>query len=117
MPRCCQSYPTMRRHDTNSWRRTSRGADSSRGVPGRAPEAAAALILAERGCAPPRGPRRAVRGGARIMPTYQAGLDRVITDVIAPNATQVDRNGEFPRAGIQALGQAGVLGLLSAAEV
>jgi alkylation response protein AidB-like acyl-CoA dehydrogenase len=44
-------------------------------------------------------------------------LTRVIDDVIAPNADDVDRNGTFPRAAIDALGQAGILGLMSASDV
>ncbi|WP_250563574.1 acyl-CoA dehydrogenase family protein [Sphaerisporangium fuscum] len=41
----------------------------------------------------------------------------VITGVIAPAAAEVDRTGAFPRAGMEALGKAGVLGLTSATEV
>lgn len=44
-------------------------------------------------------------------------LDTVITDVIAPNAAEVDRTGEFPRAGIDALAAAGILGAASSTEV
>lgn len=39
-------------------------------------------------------------------------LDDVIGDVIVPNAAHVDRTGEFPRANIQALYEAGFLGLM-----
>src|SRR5690606_39919818 len=38
-------------------------------------------------------------------------LAAVIADVIAPAAAGTDRSGTFPRAGIEALGKAGVLGL------
>jgi alkylation response protein AidB-like acyl-CoA dehydrogenase len=44
-------------------------------------------------------------------------LRSVIDDVVAPAAVEVDRSGTFPRASIDALGQAGLLGLLSASEV
>ncbi|MEP6895808.1 MAG: acyl-CoA dehydrogenase family protein, partial [Chloroflexota bacterium] len=48
---------------------------------------------------------------------YLEKLEKVITDVIAPSAMEVDEKGIFPRASIDALGQAGLLGLLSAKEV
>ncbi len=38
-------------------------------------------------------------------------IDRIARQVIAPAADQVDRQGAFPRAAIDALGQAGLLGL------
>ncbi|NNM81361.1 MAG: acyl-CoA/acyl-ACP dehydrogenase [Burkholderiales bacterium] len=38
-------------------------------------------------------------------------------DVIAPSAEQTDREGIFPRAAIEALGRAGLLGLTSSSEV
>jgi alkylation response protein AidB-like acyl-CoA dehydrogenase len=44
-------------------------------------------------------------------------LDTVIREVIAPNAVEIDRTGTFPRAAIEALGRAGLLGLVSAPEV
>ncbi|HEU0168148.1 MAG TPA: acyl-CoA dehydrogenase family protein [Chloroflexota bacterium] len=48
---------------------------------------------------------------------YLAAVDRVIQEVVEPAAAQVDASGSFPRAGIQALGQSGLLGLVSATEV
>jgi alkylation response protein AidB-like acyl-CoA dehydrogenase len=50
-------------------------------------------------------------------PSYTDALARVIETVIAPNAASVDRAGEFPRANIDALARAGILGLCSATEV
>ncbi len=44
-------------------------------------------------------------------------LDVVITEVVAPQASAVDRDGAFPRDAVDALGKAGILGLVSAAEV
>ncbi|WP_167769055.1 acyl-CoA dehydrogenase family protein [Nocardia sp. CS682] len=44
-------------------------------------------------------------------------LDSVIDQVIRPQAYQVDSTGNFPREGIRALGDAGLLGLLSSTEV
>ncbi len=48
---------------------------------------------------------------------YLDALRSVIDEVVAPDAVEVDRSGTFPRAGIEALGRAGLLGLLSAREV
>ncbi len=44
-------------------------------------------------------------------------LNQVIAEVIAPSAAEVDRNARFPRANLDALAQAGLLGLISAREV
>lgn len=44
-------------------------------------------------------------------------LDAVIAEVIAPAAAEVDRDGSFPRAGIDALARAGILGAASAPDV
>src|SRR6185295_10917987 len=48
---------------------------------------------------------------------YQAALTRVIDDVVAPNAAEIDRTGAFPRANLDALAEAGILGLCSSGEV
>ncbi|MBV9450022.1 MAG: acyl-CoA/acyl-ACP dehydrogenase [Streptosporangiaceae bacterium] len=48
--------------------------------------------------------------------TYSDNLSKVIDEVIAPAARQVDREGKFPREGLDALGNAGILGLTVAAE-
>ncbi|MBQ0981389.1 acyl-CoA dehydrogenase family protein [Micromonospora sp. M61] len=44
-------------------------------------------------------------------------LGTVIDDVIRPQATTVDRDGVFPRQGVDALAAAGLLGLASSSEV
>ncbi|MBO0894173.1 MAG: acyl-CoA/acyl-ACP dehydrogenase [Acidimicrobiales bacterium] len=44
-------------------------------------------------------------------------LQRVVDDLVTPLAEEVDRSGRFPRASIDALAQAGILGLISATEV
>jgi alkylation response protein AidB-like acyl-CoA dehydrogenase len=44
-------------------------------------------------------------------------VGRVVETVIGPAAIEIDKTGAFPRESIAALGQAGVLGLLSASEV
>jgi len=46
-----------------------------------------------------------------------SAVTSVVDEVVAPGAAQVDRAGEFPRESIAALGEAGLLGLLSATEV
>ena len=50
-------------------------------------------------------------------PSYLATLADVVAEVIAPQATRIDRDGAYPRAGLDALGRAGLLGLVSAADV
>ncbi|MEO7495141.1 MAG: acyl-CoA dehydrogenase family protein, partial [Massilia sp.] len=49
--------------------------------------------------------------------SYHATLSAIINDTIAPAATTTDREARFPRAAIKALGEAGLLGLVSAREV
>jgi isovaleryl-CoA dehydrogenase len=44
-------------------------------------------------------------------------LQRVIDDVVAPGAVEVDATGKFPREAIGALGRAGLLGLTTSADV
>jgi alkylation response protein AidB-like acyl-CoA dehydrogenase len=44
-------------------------------------------------------------------------LPRVIEEVVGPAAERVDLHGEFPRASIEALGEAGLLGLTVAEEM
>jgi len=46
-----------------------------------------------------------------------AALTPVLTDLVAPAAAEVDRSGTYPRAALDALGRAGLLGLISAPEV
>lgn len=49
--------------------------------------------------------------------SYLHDLNVVIAEAVQPAAVEVDRQGQFPRAAIQTLGDAGLLGLVSAAEV
>lgn len=44
-------------------------------------------------------------------------VDRIATDVVAKHADEVDRQARFPQATIDALGEAGLMGLLSSTEV
>ena len=50
-------------------------------------------------------------------PIYMETLDKIVEEVIAPAAIEIDQSGAFPRAALVALGQAGLLGLISAEEV
>jgi isovaleryl-CoA dehydrogenase len=50
-------------------------------------------------------------------PAFREALERVIADVVAPAAQAVDASGTFPSQNIEAIGAAGLLGLLSATEV
>ena len=51
------------------------------------------------------------------MPLDDGALASVVDEVVAPNATSVDQQGTFPRQAVTELGKAGILGLLSSAEV
>jgi alkylation response protein AidB-like acyl-CoA dehydrogenase len=44
-------------------------------------------------------------------------LDRIIRESVAPAAEEIDRTGAFPRDALNALGKAGLLGLVSSSEV
>jgi isovaleryl-CoA dehydrogenase len=48
---------------------------------------------------------------------YESVLSAVIERSVGPQAVEIDRTGAFPREGVQALGEAGLLGLLSARNV
>jgi alkylation response protein AidB-like acyl-CoA dehydrogenase len=48
---------------------------------------------------------------------YLQTLEPIATDVVAPAAVDIDATGEYPRAALQALGKAGLLGLVSASDV
>src|SRR5215472_10341788 len=50
-------------------------------------------------------------------PFYLDDLEQVITTAIAPQATEIDLTGAYPRTALEALGKAGLLGLISAKEV
>ncbi|HEY3702373.1 MAG TPA: acyl-CoA dehydrogenase family protein [Acidimicrobiales bacterium] len=47
---------------------------------------------------------------------YTDALAATIDDVVAPNASDVDRNATFPRRSLDALGGAGILGLVTGAD-
>jgi alkylation response protein AidB-like acyl-CoA dehydrogenase len=48
---------------------------------------------------------------------YMDRLEQVVADVIAPAAAEIDETGAFPKAAMQALGEVGLLGLISAEDV
>jgi alkylation response protein AidB-like acyl-CoA dehydrogenase len=51
------------------------------------------------------------------MSAYRDALDSIVDAVIIPAAPAIDHDGAFPAAGVAALGEAGLLGVLSAPEV
>jgi alkylation response protein AidB-like acyl-CoA dehydrogenase len=54
---------------------------------------------------------------APALPAYMVALTPILNDVVAPAAAEVDRTGSYPRAALDTLGAAGLLGLISAADV
>ncbi len=48
---------------------------------------------------------------------YQAMLSAVVERTVGPQATEIDRTGAYPRDSVQAMGEAGLLGLISAPGV
>ncbi|HEX2024287.1 MAG TPA: acyl-CoA dehydrogenase family protein [Acidimicrobiales bacterium] len=50
-------------------------------------------------------------------PPYLTALATVVAEVVEPRAASVDRDGTYPREALDALSRAGLLGLVSAADV
>src|SRR5499426_277614 len=50
-------------------------------------------------------------------PTWLEIIERVSEEIIAPEAPKIDASGAFPRAAIEAMGKAGLLGLVNGKEV
>ena len=48
---------------------------------------------------------------------FAATLERICTEIVAPAAAAVDRDGAFPERGLKALSDAGLMGAVSAPEV
>src|SRR5258708_20276577 len=48
---------------------------------------------------------------------YWDALEPILTEIIAPAAGEIDRTAAYPQAALDALAQAGLLGLVSAKEV
>jgi alkylation response protein AidB-like acyl-CoA dehydrogenase len=56
--------------------------------------------------------------GDRVnSPSFLDALEETVTAVVEPAAADVDANGTFPRAAISALGDRGLLGVLSSTDV
>lgn len=49
--------------------------------------------------------------------TYLEALEPLVREVIEPAAAEIDQSGAFPKAALDALARAGLLGLISATEV
>lgn len=54
---------------------------------------------------------------ARQATSYLETLEKIAIEVIRSAAAEIDQTGAFPRAAMEALGKAGLLGLISAQEV
>jgi alkylation response protein AidB-like acyl-CoA dehydrogenase len=50
------------------------------------------------------------------MKPYRQTLEAIAVEVVRPAAAEIDRSGAFPRAALEALGRAGLLGLVTGAE-
>jgi len=51
------------------------------------------------------------------LPSHRDALQRVITDIVAPEAATTDAEGRFPQPAVTALGEAGILGLTVTADL
>jgi alkylation response protein AidB-like acyl-CoA dehydrogenase len=49
--------------------------------------------------------------------SYLDVLERVVDEVVAPAAVEIDQTGTFPRAAVDTLGRTGLLGLVSSPDV
>ena len=54
---------------------------------------------------------------AATSPTWLEFIEQITKEVIAPAAAEIDHTGAFPRAALTAMGDAGLLGLISSREV
>lgn len=54
---------------------------------------------------------------APLAAAHAEALERVIAAIVAPRAIEIDLHARFPREALDALGKAGLLGLISAREV
>ena len=52
----------------------------------------------------------------QVNTEYRPALAKVIADVVAPMAVEIDRSATFPRAAMDELGRAGLLGLVSSPD-
>ncbi len=49
--------------------------------------------------------------------TRLTDLATIVSDVIEPNAVEIDRDAKFPREALESMGRSGLLGLVSAEAV
>src|SRR5258705_5804323 len=49
--------------------------------------------------------------------SYLEAVDRVIAEAVVPSAEEVDKTGAYPRGALDALGRAGLLGLINSPDV
>lgn len=52
-----------------------------------------------------------------LKAAYLETLEQIVNEVVAPAAEEIDRTGAFPRAAMEALGRAGLLGLVNSPDV
>ena len=52
-----------------------------------------------------------------MSPPYLKSLAPIVEEIVAPLAVEIDRDGRPPTEAVEAIGQAGLLGLLSATDV
>jgi alkylation response protein AidB-like acyl-CoA dehydrogenase len=57
------------------------------------------------------------KGETPSKTSYLDVVDRVIGEAVAPSAEEVDKTGAYPRAALDALGRAGLLGLINSPDV
>ena len=62
-------------------------------------------------------PSAAVDDPVDTRPAYLSALETIVADIVAPRAIEVDRDSVFPREALGAMGEAGLLGLVSAPDV
>ena len=58
-----------------------------------------------------------VQSHKKFMTDYLNNVEKIATDIVAKNATEVDLTGAFPQAAIDALRDTGMLGLINAKNV
>lgn len=58
-----------------------------------------------------------VKAEASLATPYLEALDQIVTEIVIPSASNVDKNGEYPRPALDALGRAGLLGLICSPDV
>ena len=57
------------------------------------------------------------KGETPSKTSYVDVVDKVIAQAVAPSAEEIDKTGAYPRASLDALGRAGLLGLINSPDV